>query len=335
MRTPRKLFSGILRDIMEEKSSWNVIGIAGMDIEAERDFYHRNLLIKLCVRCSLSYDKELRYFTYALKPIVGIEGADGWVVVDSPGSLTRLYGQNFLKGMDENPALFLDESSVALPILERFYEGYDGSYIGDFSDRREGGSFVKRIAPFEQEKIEELQQIILRTAISLISDQNVGIKGEIPLIFGIWPAEKFAKEFNIGVEDLMYIEERMQESVDGSKVVTRLSGFAGIVRISFLFKKLSEVGSLANKLELHALGTFFMKGDAGPFVAELLNFLVKKKVNRLLIDDAKAVKELVHDEMNEIVKELVRRRRKEVSRPEILGSSGTSVAREISGAKSI
>jgi hypothetical protein len=335
MRTSRKLFSEILREIIEEKSSWNVIGTAGMEIEAERDFYHRNLLIKLGVKCSLSYNKELRYFIYALKPVVGIGGTEGWVIMDSPGSLTRLYGQNFLKGMDENPALFLDESSMALPMLERFYEGYDRSYIRDFSDKREGGSFIKKIAPFEQEKIEELQQIILRAAIGLISDQNVRIRGEIPLIFGIWPAEKFAKEFNVGVEDLMYIEECMQESVDGSKVVTRLSGFADLVRISFLFKKLSEMGSLANKLELHALGTFFMKGDAGPFVAELLNFLAKKKVNRPLLDDTRAAKRLIHDEMSEIVTELVRRRKKEVSRPEILGSSGTSVAREISGAKSI
>lgn len=338
MKAPRKLFSEILTEIMDEKSPWSVIGAAGIEIEAEKDFYYRDLLVKLGVKCSLSYDKELRHFIYALRPVVGIKGGtEGWVILDSPGSLGRLYGQNFLKGMDGDPAMFLNESGLILPALERLYEGYDRSYTRDFSGGKEGGYgvFIKKIAPFEQERIEEFQRIILKAAIDLISDQNTRIRGEIPLLFGMWSAEKFVREFKIGVEDLMYIEECIQGSVDGSRVVAKLNGFAGILRASFSFKRLSDAGSLTNKLELHALGTFFMKGDAGPFVAELLNFLAKKKVDLPLLNNIEDVRMLILDKMGEIAKELVKKYRKEVSRLEVQGSSGTSVARGVSGAKSI
>ena len=338
MKASRKLFSEILRETMEERGSWSAIGAAGMRVEAEKDFHYDDMLIKLGVECSLSYDKELGYFIYALKPAVGIKGKlGGWTIIDSPGSLTRLYGQNFLRSMDGNPALFLDESNLILPALERLYEGYERSYIRDLSDPREGrsGAFIKKIAPFEHEKIEEFQRIILGAAIDLISDQNVRIRGEIPLLFGIWPAEKFAKEFNIGVDDLIYIEECIQGSVDGSKVVAKLNGFLGLIRVYFSFKKSSDTGSLTNKLELHALGTFFMRGDTGPFVADLTNLLTKKKVNLSLLEDIKDAKTLINSEMSKIVAELAKKHKKEVSKPEILGPSGTSMAKGISGAKSL
>ncbi|MGC8932094.1 MAG: hypothetical protein ACP5KE_03640 [Candidatus Methanodesulfokora sp.] len=338
MKTSRKLFSETLREIMEEKSYWNIVGTAGISIEAEKDFHHDDMLIKLGVECSLSYDKEVGYFIYALKPAVGIKGdLEGWVIMDSPGPLTKLYGQNFLRSMDSNPALFLDESNLILPALERLYEGYERSYMRTFSDVREGksGAFIKKIAPFEHEKIEEFQKIILEAAIDLISDQNVRIRGEIPLLFGIWPAEKFAKEFNIGVDDLIYIEECIQESVDESKVVAKLNGFLGLIRVNFSFKKSSNTGSLRNRLELHALSTFFMRGETGPFVAELPNLLTKKNANWPLLGDIKYVKTLINSEISEIVAELTKKRKKEVSRPETLGPSGTSMAKRISGAKSL